>query len=120
MSDEEDSIIKLGSFWTTGRIILILVFLLGVIIGGVIVNQYIDPFIYANQVSDFNSVSALNNRLDTRADELYNCLLENDVSPTLCNISSAEPAVQTDATKSELDETDANETDANETGENAS
>lgn len=93
MSDEEDSIIKLGGFWTTGRIVLILVFILGVIIGGIIVNQYVDPFIYANQASDFNAVSSLNSRLDTRADELYNCLLAHDISPQVCNLSNPDSDV---------------------------
>ena len=81
--DEEDE--EKEGFWTKGRIIFILIFVTGVIVGAVLVNQVIDPFIYGVQGADQNSLVELNSRLDLRNDELFNCLLKNDVDPSTCN-----------------------------------
>jgi len=94
----DDGIVaRAAGFWTTNRILFALVFIFGIILGGILVNQYIDPFIYANRASDYNAVSELNNRLDSRADELYNCLVKNEISPSSCVVGAQavqEAAVQ--------------------------
>ena len=72
-------------FWDTQRILLVGVFVIGLIIGIGITNQVIDPFINEGVISDQNTLSELNTRLDSRNDELYNCLLENEINPSSCN-----------------------------------
>ncbi|MCR4336069.1 MAG: hypothetical protein NUV57_06075 [archaeon] len=72
-------------FWNFYRILLVVVFVVGLILGGVATNQYIDPVLTGGQIHDQNSLVDLNERLDSRADQLYNCLLENDISPATCS-----------------------------------
>ena len=74
-----------NGFWDTQKILLVGVFVIGLIIGIAITNQVIDPIINEGIVSDQNSLSELNTRLDSRNDELYNCLLENEINPSSCN-----------------------------------
>ena len=74
-----------NGFWDTQKILLVGVFVIGLIIGIAITNQVIDPIINEGIVSDQNSLSELNTRLDLRNDELYNCLLENEINPSSCN-----------------------------------
>ena len=73
-----------NGFWDTQKILLVGVFVIGLIIGIAITNQVIDPIINEGIVSDQNSLSELNTRLDSRNDELYNCLLENEINPSSC------------------------------------
>jgi len=74
-----------NGFWDTQKILLVGVFVIGLIIGIAITNQVIDPIINEGIVSDQNSLSELNTRLDSRNDELYNCLLENEINPSSCS-----------------------------------
>jgi len=73
-----------NGFWDTQKILLVGVFILGLILGIVLTNQVIDPFINNGIISDQNSLAELNTRLDSRNDELYNCLLENEIAPSSC------------------------------------
>jgi len=61
-----------------------MIFVVGFVVGAIIVNQVIDPVLYSSQSSDYNAISELNNRLDTRNDELYNCLIENAIDTETC------------------------------------
>tara|TARA_Y100000310_G_C20692845_1_gene823479 strand:+ start:2585 stop:2827 length:243 start_codon:yes stop_codon:yes gene_type:complete len=79
MGDEEKE-----PFWNFYRILIVITFAAGLILGGIATNQIIDPILTGNYVQDQNSLTALNDRLDSRVDQLYNCLLENDVSPAVC------------------------------------
>ena len=74
-----------NGFWDTQKILLVGVFVIGLIIGIAITNQVIDPIINEGIVSDQNSLSELNTRLDSRNDALYNCLLENEINPSSCS-----------------------------------
>lgn len=80
---EDDSILA-GRFWTSHRILLALIFATGLIIGGVITNQLVDPIIYSKQLSDYNSLSELNSRLDSRNDQLYSCIVKSNLDPEKC------------------------------------
>ena len=71
-------------FWSKERIIFVLIFVAGLIIGGALTNQVLDPMLYGVQGADQNSLVELNERLDLRNDELFNCLLENSVDPSSC------------------------------------
>jgi len=72
-------------FWNFYRILIVVTFVLGLILGGIATNQVVDPIVYGNQIQDQNSLQEMNDRLDSRVDELYNCLLENNVSPATCS-----------------------------------
>jgi len=72
-------------FLDSGKMIYIGVLLIGVIIGAVIANQIVDPFLYKNQSSDFNAMVQLAERLDSRNDELYSCLTEHAIDPNSCD-----------------------------------
>ena len=81
---DDDHVSLKGKFWDTQKILLVVVFLAGIIIGGVAVNQLVDPYFASVDSADFNAMVKLTERLDSRNDELYNCLLENDVNPATC------------------------------------
>jgi len=70
--------------FTNERKILLIVFIAGIIIGGLIVNQFVDPFLNSGQLSDANATIELNNRLDSRNDELFQCLVDNGIDPDTC------------------------------------
>jgi len=72
-------------FWSSTKIIFVLLFVAGFVVGALITNQFIDPFLSGTQASDQNSLSELNTRIDSRNDELYNCLLENEINPVDCS-----------------------------------
>ena len=57
---------------------------IGIIIGGVATHEIVEPFLYKNQSSDFNSMAQLTERLDSRNDELYSCLEKNSIDPNNC------------------------------------
>ena len=73
------------SFWTRGRIIIAAAFIIGLAIGFFATNKYIDPYINGSKIADQNELIAENSMLDARADWLYNCLIENNVPPSVCN-----------------------------------
>lgn len=72
-------------FWNFYKILIVVTFVLGVILGGIATNQVIDPYLMNTNSGDFNKMIQSTERLDSRVDELYNCLLENDISPATCN-----------------------------------
>ena len=82
--DEDDHVSHKGKFWNTQKILLVVVFLAGIIIGGVAVNQLIDPYLASVDSAHFNAMVKLTVRLDSRNDELYNRLFDNDVNPATC------------------------------------
>ncbi len=71
-------------FWTTQRIILAVVFVAGLILGVLATNQFLDPVVFQKAAPDYNALQETNQRLDTRNDQLYNCLLTNNVNPASC------------------------------------
>ncbi|VVC00367.1 Uncharacterised protein [uncultured archaeon] len=86
-ADEETTLegnVRGNGFWTTERKLFALFFILGLAIGGFLVHTYIDPAFYGLQAKDTNSIIEENSRLDSRAEELYNCLLENNIPPSVC------------------------------------
>ncbi|HIH10278.1 MAG TPA: hypothetical protein HA254_06460 [Candidatus Diapherotrites archaeon] len=83
MEDEETTLAGKG-FWTHDRIVFAIILLVGAIIGGIITHNYIDPWLSGTSGSDYNSMLALNSRLDARNDMLYSCLLKNSIDPQDC------------------------------------
>ena len=71
-------------FWTPDRVLPAIVFVLGLLIGGFATNQYIDPFLSGTQAQDQNSLLEMNARLDARNDQLYYCLVDNNVPQSAC------------------------------------
>ena len=82
--DDEDHVSSKGKFWDTQKILIVVALIAGIIIGGVVTNQVIDPYFASVDSADFNAMVKLTERLDSRNDELYNCLLDNDISPATC------------------------------------
>ncbi len=79
-------------FWNPGRIMLAGLFILGLVIGGYVTNQYVDPYLNGAQGKDINSLLTQNARLDSRNDMLYSCLVKN-ITPESCE-GNGQPAVQ--------------------------
>ena len=71
-------------FWNGEKILLALVFLAGLIIGAALANQVIDPMLFSGKSSDSNTLIELNERLDARNDQLFNCLVKNEIEPSSC------------------------------------
>ncbi|HZX34170.1 MAG TPA: hypothetical protein VFF09_02200 [archaeon] len=71
-------------FWDGEKILLALVFLAGLIIGAALANQVIDPLLFSGKISDSNTLIELNERLDARNDQLFNCLVKNEIEPSSC------------------------------------
>lgn len=79
----------IDTFWTPDRILLALVFVAGLLIGGFVTNNYIGPYLNGSAVADQNSLLELNARLDSRNDQLYNCLVQNNIKVEACGIGVA-------------------------------
>jgi len=71
-------------FWNRERIILAGVFIAGLLIGAALMNQVVDPLILGNQAADYNALVELNERIDSRSDELYQCLVDNGIDADSC------------------------------------
>lgn len=88
MDDEEEALIsprgKRHGFWTAERMLFAAVFIAGLLIGAFATHQYIEPMIFAAKSSDSNALAQLNDSLDKRNDQLYSCLLENNIKPDTC------------------------------------
>ena len=72
-------------FMDLRQVPLILLFLGGLIAGFLLTNQVIDPFIYKDKIGDYNKLVEINSGLDKRNDQLYSCLLQNNVNPENCS-----------------------------------
>ncbi|HLC79869.1 MAG TPA: hypothetical protein VJG83_05625 [archaeon] len=69
-------------FWTSDRILLVLVFAVGLVVGIFAASQInLGP----NSASDYNSLVQINERLDSRNDSLYSCLIRSDIDPINCS-----------------------------------
>jgi len=68
-------------FWNLSKIFIVFVFLLGLLIGGILTNQFIDPTLNTGMVQDYNSLVELNEVLDSQADSYYQCLMKNGINP---------------------------------------
>ena len=75
----------LTHFWTPDRVLLIIIFAIGIIAGAYITNQYVDPYLNASTFSDYNSTMQLNTRLSERNDQLFSCLELNGINPDSCS-----------------------------------
>ncbi len=84
MTSLDDEPVLRGGFWDAQKILVVVVFIAGLLVGGFVTNKYIDKQVLAKQAVDSNSVSQLNSRLDQRNDLLYSCLLKNNISPETC------------------------------------
>lgn len=80
--DEDDSPRRRGKkFLTLGKVFVIFIFLLGVLIGGIITNQFVDPVLNSGITQDYNALLETNEVLDSQADSYYQCLIENGINP---------------------------------------
>jgi len=72
-------------FWNAGRILLVIVFAIGFVLGAFVTNKYIDQSAITVQQADSNSLIAENQRLDQRGDVLHSCLVRYGISPDSCS-----------------------------------
>ncbi len=68
-------------FWSMGKIFVIFIFILGLLIGGIITSQFIDPVLNSGITQDYNALLETNEVLDSQADSYYQCLIENGINP---------------------------------------
>ena len=74
----------LGHFWTSDRILLALIFAIGLVVGGIITHNYLEPTVFSQKGNDYNSLLELNARLDERNDLLRSCLTANNITVESC------------------------------------
>ncbi len=79
-----------GRFLAGQRPLLAGLFVLGLLIGGLVTNKYIDPYLNGAQSADRNSLLAQNQGLDARSDQLYRCLIANNVEPGSCGAAQTQ------------------------------
>ena len=84
MSDDEPKKRSRGSFWNHDRAIIAIVFLIGLIVGIAIANQFIDPALGSSLVVEYDYLSEKNAALDGQADSYYSCLQKFDIDPATC------------------------------------
>ncbi|GEM_PF-2762508 len=72
------------SFFSGSQMVYLLIFLLGVAVGAVLTNQYIDPTLNASVFVEKDSLAAKNAELDNQADSYFSCLQKFGVDPNTC------------------------------------
>ncbi|HIH17030.1 MAG TPA: hypothetical protein HA252_06515 [Candidatus Diapherotrites archaeon] len=72
------------SFWTAQRVFILFVFLLGLVLGGFLAHQYVEPELNKRIVNDLNAFNATNKALDRKVDFLVECLHSQQVNPDTC------------------------------------
>ena len=73
-----------SSFWTAQRVFILFIFVLGLVVGGFLMHQYVEPELNKRLVNDFNALSAANTALDHKVDVLVGCLQSHQVNPDTC------------------------------------
>lgn len=76
-------------FWSSDRILVAIVFIIGLAIGAIATNQLIDPYLNSGKSADYNAMSDLVTRLNERNDQLFQCLQDNGIDAKSC--PSGEP-----------------------------
>jgi hypothetical protein len=84
MGDDEGKKRSRGSFWNRDRAIIAIVFVIGVIAGIAIANQFIDPALGSGMVVQYGALSEKNKALDDQADSYYTCLQKLKIDPATC------------------------------------
>jgi len=82
-SDEETTL-EGSRFWNASRILLVVVFIIGLAVGAFVTNKFIDNTAIKSTQSDSNSLLEENRRLDERNDTLFRCLKQYGVEPETC------------------------------------
>ena len=82
-SENEDEVQGRG-FWTFSRILLVAIFIAGFVAGIYVSQEYSTTGFLSLSGSDYNALAHENQRLDARNEELFKCLLENDIEPSAC------------------------------------
>lgn len=72
------------SFWTAQRVFILFIFVLGLVVGGFLMHQYVEPELNKRLVNDFNAMGAANTALDRKVDVLVGCLQSHQVNPDTC------------------------------------
>jgi len=84
MSDDEPKKRSRGSFWNRDRAIIAIVFVIGLIAGIALANQFIDPALGSGLVVEYKSLTEKNNALDEQTDSYYTCLQKFSIDPATC------------------------------------
>lgn len=71
-------------FWTADKILLLIVFFIGFILGAFAMDFYNTNISNKFQSNDYNSMLEINQRLSERNDQLFSCLIRNKVEPEEC------------------------------------
>lgn len=71
-------------FWTLNRVFVLFIFIFGLLLGGFLVHQYIEPVLQEKACGDYNALLEKNQQLDEQVDNYYNCLVRFNIDPKLC------------------------------------
>lgn len=71
-------------FWSADRLRLVIIFIAGLLIGGYVTNQYVDPYLGSSSSVDYNALIEINTSLDERNEQLFGCLEKNQIDPQTC------------------------------------
>ncbi len=75
---------KGSSFWTLNRAFVLFVFIFGLLIGGFLMHQYIEPALQEKACQDYNALMEKNQQLDEEVDNYYDCLVDFNINPQQC------------------------------------
>lgn len=75
------------SFWTTDRILLLFFFIVGLIIGGYVMHQFIEPILSADYPKCKSDLKTLN-------DEIKSCYEKLSIQEKQAGVQGIEPPVQ--------------------------
>ena len=73
-----------GSFWNRDRAIIAIAFVMGLVIGIALTNQFIDPALGSGLQAEYKVLTEKNATLDAQADSYYSCLQTQDINPETC------------------------------------
>ncbi|HLC92777.1 MAG TPA: hypothetical protein VJH23_03645 [archaeon] len=82
--DDEETTLEGSRFWDAGKIMLVVVFVVGFIAGAFVTNKFIDNNALTTTQADSNSLLEQNRFLDERNDSLYSCLTNYGIDPNSC------------------------------------
>lgn len=69
---------------TTNRVFILFVFIIGLLLGGFLMHQYIEPVLQEKACGDYNALMEINEQLDKDVDNYRDCLDRFNIDPKLC------------------------------------
>ncbi|MFH1256749.1 MAG: hypothetical protein V1494_05670 [Candidatus Diapherotrites archaeon] len=85
-SNERPSRKKRGRGLSASNIAILALFCLGLLAGGMLTHQFIEPAFYTTQlVKDMNALQLKNHALDSQVNSLLECMQKENIDPQKCS-----------------------------------